>query len=320
MLYLGIDGGGTKTEATLCDETGHILAWAMEGSTAPSSNSPEKLRETLKSLFNDLRLSDRGDQMILGYAGISGCASSWEREKFIECLSAISMTNIHMQVGSDIICALNAEIGPAIEGAVMIIGTGSVVFSRVDGKCSRIGGWGYLVGDEGSGYDMGRRALNAAFRYEDGRSPKTLLTEIIEKQGGASIRQIAEEIDKGGRTAVAAYARTLIKGAELGDSVALEQFHICIEELQLMIRTAYREMNCETMPIVLAGGIAQNSEFLWDRLQQGMNNVKLVRLSKPPVYGAVLEAVGYIPEGFSKRYMTEYQDLKNRNNKCFKST
>lgn len=106
MLYLGIDGGGTKTEATLCDESGHILAWALEASTAPSSNTMEKLRETLGKLFIKLRLKDLEGQEIIGYAGISGCSCPCEREKFIKSLDSLLPETIHLSVGSDSICAL----------------------------------------------------------------------------------------------------------------------------------------------------------------------------------------------------------------------
>lgn len=193
----------------------------------------------------------------------------------------------------------------------MIIGTGSVVFSRINGKCTRIGGWGYLTGDEGSGFDMGRRALNAAFRYADGRGSKTLLTQMIEQHGKAPIDQIAEKIDEGGRTTVATYSRVLIQAAEAGDPIALEQFRICVEELQLMIKTAQKEMNSETMQVVLAGGVVMNSEFLWKNLQKGMEKVKLIRLSRPPVCGSVLEAIGHVPQGFYEQYMTDYHTYRN---------
>jgi len=307
VLYLGIDGGGSKTEAVLCDECGRIKAYARTGATAPSSISESQLMETLRDLFAKLQLEQRG--YVRGYAGISGCGTPWDREIFERCCVQLLPTGVELRVGSDSTCALNAEIGPGSDGILLIVGTGSIAILRQNGTSVRIGGYGYLVGDEGSGFDMGRRAVAAALKAYDGRGQQTLLVPLLEEKSGVPIAEITRSLYEGGRTAVASYASALIDAAEVGDTVALQQVDECIRELTLHIQTASRKADGKLLPVVVAGGLVLNKPFLLERLQQANPSASMIPLKTAPVYGAVLEAVGSIPEHFRDHYHTDESNI-----------
>ena len=307
MLYLGIDGGGTKTEAVVCDENGHIAAYARTGATAPSSVSLQQLTQTLSSLFSELRLKERGE--VVGYAGISGCGTPWDRDTFLQCCEASLPSPVRLQVGSDSICALNAEIGPEKDGLLLIVGTGSIAILRKGAQQIRIGGHGYLVGDEGSGFDMGRRAVQAALKAHDGRGPQTLLSRLLEEETQAPISEITQRIYAGGRTEVASYASVLIAAAEAGDEIALQQLNACVHELQCHIQTAVRQAGSAELPVVLAGGLILHSPYLMQRLREALPEQTFLPLTASPVYGAVLQAIGYTPKHFRANYETGIQNI-----------
>lgn len=304
MLYLGIDGGGTKTEAVLCSEDGVIVARAIAGASAPISVPVPQLTSTLRQLFADLNLDARGN--VVGYAGISGCATERDRSIFERCSREVLPGNVSLRTGSDCVCAFNAAIGPGTDGILLIAGTGSISYLRKDGNYHRIGGWGYLLGDEGSGYDMGRRALNAALRAYDGRGPQTLLQKLVEDRIGARVNRVTDSVYEHGRSEIASYARILITAAEAGDAVALSELDKSIEELRLHAATAIRAAGGETLPVVVAGGLVTGSDLVLGRLRQALESIPLIIPKTSPVYGAVLEAVGHETESFAKNYLEAY--------------
>jgi len=308
MLYLGLDGGGTKTEAVLCDEDGHIVSRVRTGASAPSSVPEEQLTQTLQQLYADLHLADRGE--VRAYAGISGCGPAWGRECFMRCSAACLPDNVHMEAGSDSVCALNAGIGPKTDGMLLIAGTGSVAYLRIGDTYTRIGGWGYRFGDEGSGFDMGRRAICTALRAYDGRGPSTMLMEMIERRIGQPMNHVNNSMREKGRTEIAAYAELLISAAEAGDAPALEQLDICIAELALHVKTAVQKAGREDLPLVLAGGVLLNSPFLHSRLKPELGSVQIVLPQEEPVYGAVLEARGFREPLFEQNYHQDWKELQ----------
>jgi len=177
-IRIGVDVGGTKTSAGVADETGHLLA-RVEGpgaavrpghALAAASVIADVARRALAAAG---RLT--GDVLCVGAAG---AGRDTEREELRSSLRSEGLAPTVM-VTTDIEIALLAafEDGP---GIVVSAGTGSVAVGRDrTGKQQRIGGYGWQMGDEGSGYSIGRAALGAVSRAIDGRSPSTALTERV---------------------------------------------------------------------------------------------------------------------------------------------
>lgn len=177
MKYrIGIDGGGTKTLGVLITENGDILGYKEAG---PSNFLSVGLDETVKNLETviyglcmDQGLSLKDVKIGMGLAGVG-------REKDKETLKeALQSRNFDFVVDTDVVAALMAATEGG-DGVVVIGGTGSIAYGIRGGKTVRVGGWGYLLGDEGSGYYIGKRAMIEACRSYDGRSEKSLLHEAV---------------------------------------------------------------------------------------------------------------------------------------------
>src|SRR5579872_3801360 len=177
MPVLGIDAGGTKTVCLLADDDGRVLAEARGGGAnlhAAGELSVEKvLHALMEEAIGEREIAPAA--ICLGIAGV-------DREDEARVVRAI-MRRIGYKsrtlVVNDALIALVAGVGEA-PGIVVIAGTGSIAYGRnAAGEAARAGGWGHMIGDEGSGYWIGREALAAVMRAGDGRGPETALTAEI---------------------------------------------------------------------------------------------------------------------------------------------
>jgi N-acetylglucosamine kinase-like BadF-type ATPase len=178
--FLGFDGGGTKTECVLVDSDGHVLAQALGGPSNPLRTGYAKAWFALSAVADavlakqHIKATDiRGICAGLGGSGRPRAArrvASFFERAFPQAV---------VQVTTDIEIALEAAVG-AGEGIVLIAGTGSVACGRnAAGQTARAGGWGPWIGDEGSAFDIGRRAVRAVTRARDGLGPPTQLADRV---------------------------------------------------------------------------------------------------------------------------------------------
>src|SRR3954469_8377178 len=177
MHVLGIDAGGTKTVCLLADERGLIVS---EG-RGPGANLQAAGELEVEKVLHQVMETALGERttrpaaVCLGIAGV-------DREDDRRVVSAI-MRRIapgsRVLVVNDALVALEAG-APGLPGIVVISGTGSIAYGRnALGAAARAGGWGHVIGDEGSGYWIGRQALAAVVREVDGRGPRTELTDDV---------------------------------------------------------------------------------------------------------------------------------------------
>src|SRR5438094_8999039 len=177
MHVLGIDAGGTKTVCLLADEHGTIIAEAR----GPGANlhaggelAVEKvLHEVMEEAIGERSVSPAA--ICLGMAGVD----REDEERTVRAIMRRIGHKSRVLVVNDALIALVAGARDA-PGIVIIAGTGSIVYGRnADGEAARAGGWGHIIGDEGSGYWIGREALAAVMRAADGRGPATQLTSDV---------------------------------------------------------------------------------------------------------------------------------------------
>src|SRR3989441_10682749 len=177
MHVLGIDAGGTKTVCLLADERGMIVS---EG-RGPGANLLAAGELGVEKVLHEVMETAIGDRAITPAAiclGIAGVDREDEARTVRAIMRRIGYKS-RVVVVNDALIALAAGAGDA-PGIVVIAGTGSIVYGR-NGRdeAARAGGWGHIVGDEGSGYWIGREALAAVMRATDGRGPATRLTEDV---------------------------------------------------------------------------------------------------------------------------------------------
>ena len=290
-FYLGIDGGGTKTEAILCDAQGNILMHQFCGATNANDVGIPTAVERLGGLIAQARehLSGNEDSLCV-FCGVAGALN--HRQTLIPMLSQ-TFPKDKIDVNSDAFNLLSSELYDG-NGCCLICGTGSVCFVRSGSEIWRIGGWGYLLDRSGSGYAMGKEALEASLRAHDGRGDATLLTgALMEKLGGAPWDKLTE-IYEGGKAFIASFAPCVFACAEEGDRVAFEILFRQALYLSEMLEAAYQWRGDWEKPldVVLGGGIFHAKSDLIPLIKQNITvPIQLTKASAPPVFGAVWEAV-----------------------------
>ena len=294
MHVLGIDAGGTKTVCLLANEDGTILAEAR----GPGANlqvagelEVEKVLHHVKETALDGH-PVRPDAICLGIAGV-------DREDDSRIVGAI-MRRIspgsRVLVVNDALVALEAG-APGAPGIVIICGTGSIAYGRNDqGLAARAGGWGHVIGDEGSGYWIGQQAVASVMRESDGRGLKTSLTEQVlahfDVPSAGSLVHVVYGRDAA-RRSIAMLGPTVQQAGDAGDAVALEILRRAAEELALAAGSVAHRlgMRDEPFPFILAGGVFRVVPSLVEALSRRLVDVaphsRLDLLAREPAQGAV---------------------------------
>src|SRR5437588_5602630 len=257
MHVLGIDAGGTKTGCLLADGSGNILAEARAGAANLHSSGELAVEKALHDVM-ETALGDRPIRPAAVCVGIAGV----DREEEASAVRAI-MRRLGYKSGvvvvNDALIALAAGAGDA-PGIVIVAGTGSIVYGRnAQEEAARAGGWGHILGDEGSGYWIGREALTAVMRAVDGRGPATRLTDdVVAHFNIADTSHLPRIVydREVPRMSVAALGPIVQRASELGDAVATHLLERAAEELVLAARSVATklEMRGDEFPFVLAGG------------------------------------------------------------------
>ena len=268
-LFIGVDGGGTRTRAVIMDAEGQELARA-EG--PPALIDQAKPRATIGVITHVCRqvVGDAGATFpakVL-WAGIAGAGNDPARSVVQEALQEAGIAET-VHVGGDAGAAFHDAFGSE-PGILLISGTGSIALGRgVDGSTVRIGGWGVLLGDEGSGYAMGMEALRAVVRGEDGRSMKTQLRDpILEKLSADRPEDLIAWIATASKADVAALVPIVCDQAESGDEVAGTIVENAVEDLVAHVLTVVKRLGPwpGRPAVALAGGLIDEDGPLRQRV------------------------------------------------------
>jgi len=277
LLVAGVDGGGSKTRTVVADETGRVLGTAdgppsavRAGAVGGAEHSADVVAAAVRDALEAAGLTGARVQAIV--AGVAGTGREPERDALWQALTARAVAE-EISVVPDAAIALDDAFGDG-PGVLLIAGTGSVAFARgPDGTFARAGGWGPVLGDEGSGGWLGRRALNAAVASLDGREPETALAnallaavELDDPAGLVAWAARAKPVD------FAALAPVVGRVAAGGDLRANSLLTLAVEELALHVRTLARRLFVDeraAVPVAVAGGLlGRGSGVLRKRFEQ----------------------------------------------------
>lgn len=307
QYYLGIDGGGTKTEAILCDGSGQIVGRFGCGATNANDVGTAVAIERLCELIRKAKDCIDDTAGLCVFCGVAGALN--HRPTLLPALRD-AFPEDHIEVNSD---AFNLLFTEQCDGSdcCLICGTGSVCFVRRKDEIQRIGGWGYLLDRSGSGYAMGREALEASLRAHDGRGDATLLTGAIMDKLGAAPWDRLTEIYEGGKAFIASFAPCVLECAEEGDRVAFEILYRQAIYLAEMLDAAYQWRGEWEAPLdaVLGGGIFKAKSDLLSLIQQNVTvPVRLQIASTPQAFGAVWKAVRMGNETVTQDYFVAFRE------------
>jgi glucosamine kinase len=266
-FFLGIDGGGTKTSAVIVDAEGHEVARAQAPTSNPSVIGIEAASAVVLDIIHEAK-SQVGAHVSIEkvWAGLSGFGRKADHEALRPLLtdtaSDVRLTN-DVEI---VLSGLRDNIGVAL-----ISGTGSIVAGRNNaGDFVRVGGWGHVMGDEGSAYEIGRRGLQAVARQIDGRGPETSMTAPIFQDFGITepydlIRKVYDPcMDK---AAIARLATHPLHQAYKKDAVSIEIVNQAADDLVLMVITAADRLGfTETIPLALTGGVMLHHLIIRERV------------------------------------------------------
>ncbi|WP_106496588.1 N-acetylglucosamine kinase [Lentibacillus sp. Marseille-P4043] len=307
MAYvIGIDGGGTNTRAVLADLGGEIYATAFAGSTNPNTVSQEVLMNTFSRIMGELEneAPRQYEQVITIFAGISGSSGEMAKEKIKQIIHHIVSERINVIVETDAINALYSGTYGEY-GMVQIAGTGSVTYGvNQFQQQGRVGGWGYLVGDEGSGYAIGQQGIAASLKSFDGRGQGTVLLEMLyDYFQVTNCEQLVSHIysSSSPKNEISSVAKLVFKAYKQKDRIAEEIIDDASKDLLLSVTTLYKKLfiNNERVKLVLCGGIFSDPDILPSLIKSGLkkhiNMVNVVIPTIPPVGGSIIAA--YIAAG-----------------------
>ncbi len=298
MHVLGIDAGGTKTVCLLADGNGDVIAEARGGGANLQSAGELAVEKVLHHVMEEAL----GERDILPAAiclGIAGVDRPEDAEAVRGIMRRIGFKTPTLVV-NDALVALVAGAGED-PGVVIVAGTGSIAYGKDgSGHAARAGGWGYLLGDEGGGFWIGRSALSAVVRQYDGRGPATVLTDLVlEHMQLQSPTQLIHEIYYRDlqRHAIAGLAALVQRASDAGDAVAEQILTRAGAELTAAAASVIGrlEMRGEVFPIVLAGGIFRAIPWLTRNVTTGLSEVapraEVHVLRVEPAVGAVRLAI-----------------------------
>ena len=190
QYYIGIDAGGTKTEAILADQSGHIVRRTVHKGCNPMDIGVAETKSHILSVVRELT-DTSPETPVSVYGGIAGL------DRIDVGMDAFLSDNLPIPVirTEDDGCNMISGMLGHTDGCGMVCGTGSSLFARIEGKpLVHIGGLGYLIDTGGSGYELAQDGLKQAYRYLDGRGEKTLLAERFADAIGSSMKYAFADI------------------------------------------------------------------------------------------------------------------------------
>ena len=295
---IGVDGGGTHTRATIVDATGVVRGVRMGGGGNFQSIGATGLQDLLGQLLPPLLALAEPNEVSLCLA-LAGVGRETEQRQIAAMVKCGGWTG-RVRVESDARAALEGAHAGA-PGLIVIAGTGSMVLGRNDrDKMLRAGGWGPLLGDEGSGYSMGLQALRAVTRCLDGSGADTALVAALAVELGLEDwDQLVPEV-YGGKIdhgCIAALGPAVSNVADCGDAVALHIVDRAGTALaQQVVAVAQRSGMAESVNLSCIGGVFAEGSLLETALMKAIapqiNGLRLCPAHLPAVLGAVLLAWG----------------------------
>ncbi|ACR79403.1 MULTISPECIES: N-acetylglucosamine kinase [Kosmotoga] len=308
-FFLGVDGGGTKTFAVVYSGTGECLGTGRADSADVLNRPRKKVIENLRDAV-DRALEAAGitrEQLTFSCFGMPVFGDIPEFDPEIKQLVEKIIPE-RVKVVNDVRLALEGA-HPLGAGVILLAGTGAMLMAKNrQGEVFKIDGWGEHAGDMGSGYYIGKRALQTVFKMYDGRiSKRTPLFEMIKEYARVSdLREILLYC-KGdnSRTYIASLSKVVCEASKAGDEVATAILDEALRELLITLNTVKQKIREIPIPVAVAGGIF-NCEYIYKRFRDYVDKTEdfyIKTSTLPPHVGAIILAA---KEVYSEERLFEF--------------
>lgn len=293
-VVVGVDGGGTRTRAVLIDERGRELGRAEHAGAVVTVNDPARAADAVTGAVR--RAADRAgvelpvDAM---WAGLAGAGNPAARDAVAAALRERALAE-RVVIGTDVEAAFHDGFGSGT-GVLVIAGTGSIVWARdAVGRVHRVGGWGRVLGDEGSGHWLGIQGLRLVTRAEDGRAPATALRgAMLTALGLGAVDELVAWVDSAAKAEIAALAPIVVGIAGRGDEGAQRIVDAGIAALRGHVEAVLAVMNVRgsgkpSPDVILWGGLLAGPGPLRGRMETALAQlgVTVVGRELDPPHGA----------------------------------
>ena len=296
--FLGLDGGGTKTQAVLVTEDGELVLERTGGPINILENGEKVFRRNIKDILKPFLVKAEGE--IISCLGIPAVGEFRDSEKIIsqivESLVGLKPTLV---VNDVVVGWAGGTLGK--DGVHIVSGTGTIVYGRHGKKETRVSGWGSIVGDEGSAYYIGVETLRVVSKQLDSRIEKTMLCDFIfEKLNFKDHYDFIHWIydsHSDRRSRIASIAVLTYEAAKKGDEFALEILKKSSEELAHAVITAIRNLKLNNPLISYSGSVLVKNEIVRKKFEEIVKknvNAKIVPARLKPVLGGVILAMKQI--------------------------
>ncbi|MDH4069641.1 MAG: hypothetical protein OEV30_04400 [Ignavibacteria bacterium] len=306
-LVLGVDGGGTRSTGLIADLSGNILTTQEAGAMNPNvvgfEASARTIFELITNCCEEVRCSPDDLRSIV--LGVAGARVHEFRERIKESVNAHSVKKgkkfLPISIETDARIALEGAFDGSA-GVVLIAGTGSIIIGKTEkGEILSVGGWGRILGDEGSGFALGRDGVRALTSYYDGRRDDSKLRGLVEETFGWKDREdliravYQEQFD------LAQLAPLVMTAAVDHDPVCQRILQNSATQLVDQLRSVVMKMGVlRRISVVLSGGLVDQetvfSNVLRMKIMKALPQVEVRKAANPPAHGAVRIAISRIRE------------------------
>lgn len=300
-MYLGVDGGGTKTALCLLTADGEVVARRRAPSVYYFDDGIELVTDVLRPAVAAVCADAGTTPAALAYAffGLPGYGESSADRPKLDAAPGPVLGHDRYGCDNDMVCGWAGSLG-AVDGINVVSGTGSMTYGERAGAKARVGGWGELYGDEGSAYWIAVRGLNAFSRMSDGRLAPGPLLDVLRAhlRLPTDLDLVDVVLNRWGsrRSEVAALSPQVVQAAEQGDEVAAGILDAAAEELADLVSCTRDRLGFGTGEVVAVSW--SGGTFSADRVRDGFQRAYLARHPGddlrhpllPPDVGAALYA------------------------------
>lgn len=300
-MFLGVDGGGTKTAYALIDAAGHIHARHVGPSVSHLAEGFARATELLIGGIGTTlaKAACTPASVTFAFIGLPSYGEDSATTSTMDEMPASLLEVNQYRCGNDTVCSWAGSLG-CKDGISVIAGTGSVAYGQYAGREARAGGWGELIGDEGSAYWIAREGLNLFSRMSDGRASRGPLYELVRARFGISIDLdlCARIYGESGavRAVFAQFAIVVHEAAQAGDAQAAAIFDRAAKELVECVIAIRRSLSVPAgvvMPVSHTGGVFNGAAVASSAFRSALGASNLGFEYRAPLYSPEFGAAIY---------------------------
>jgi N-acetylglucosamine kinase-like BadF-type ATPase len=300
-MFLGVDGGGTKTAYAVIDANGRVRAQHVGPSVshliAGFPHAEQVLSDGIQAVLAMAQLTPA--DLIYAFVGLPAYGEDGATLHRMDALPSVILKSDRYRCDNDMLCSWAGSLACA-DGISVIAGTGSLAYGQYEGRTARSGGWGEIIGDEGSAYWIAREGMNLFSRMSDGRAARGPLYDLVRQRLGISadldLCARVYGIEVNARSAFAQFAPLVHDAARQGDRQAVSIFHRAAAELIGCVLATRRSLQVPDDVLVAVshtGSVLDGATLLLDAFRRGVATAQLPLEYRAPKHSPDIGAALY---------------------------